>query len=62
MINEKIIKKVDEIENWIIKHRRDIHRHPEPSRQEERTSKKVVKILEKLGVEVETNYYNTGVV
>jgi len=62
MINEKIIKKVDEIEDWIIKHRRDIHRHPEPSRQEERTSKKVVKILEKLGVEVETNYYNTGVV
>lgn len=61
-INKTIDKRVDEIEDWIIKHRRDIHRHPEPSAEEYRTSKKVKEILEKLGLEVKTGYYNTGVV
>lgn len=62
MVNEKIHKIVDEIENWIIEQRRDIHQHPEPSRREFRTSKKVASILEELGYEVKTGYYNTGVV
>ncbi|MFW6410323.1 MAG: M20 metallopeptidase family protein, partial [Halanaerobiales bacterium] len=53
--------KAEEIKDWVVEIRRDIHRHPEPSQKETRTSKKVAKILKDLGVEVETGYYNTGV-
>lgn len=64
MLNEKINKiieeKVSDLEDWMIDIRRDIHRHPEPSRGETRTSKKVAGILKDLGIEVETGFYNTG--
>ena len=62
MKNKKIEEKVEEINDWVIDLRRDFHRHPEPSRKEFRTSKKVEETLKELGVEVETGYYNTGVV
>jgi len=59
-LNEMIVEKVNSLENWMIEIRRDIHRHPEPSRSEFRTSKKVEDILKDLGVEVKTGFYNTG--
>ncbi|QZY54122.1 M20 metallopeptidase family protein [Crassaminicella profunda] len=62
MLNEKIHGLVDEIEDWIIDQRRDFHMHPEPSRKEIRTSERVARLLEELGVEVKKGYYNTGVV
>ena len=36
--------------------------YPEPSRREFKTSKKIIDILNGLGIEVKTGYYNTGVV
>lgn len=55
-----ILKKSENISEWIIKHRRTIHRYPEPSRKEYKTSSYVKEVLESLGVEVKTGYYNTG--
>lgn len=62
MISSKLDTIVDGIEDWIIEQRRDIHKHPEPSRKEFRTSEKVVNILKEFGIEVKTGYYNTGVI
>jgi len=62
MTYEKINRSVDEISEWMIKQRRDIHMYPESSRKEFRTSQKIIDILNELGIEVKTGYYNTGVV
>jgi amidohydrolase len=60
MKNEKILQEAQKISDWIIEHRRTIHRHPEPSRREYKTSAYVKETLEGLGVEVKTGYYETG--
>ena len=57
-INSDVIK----IKNKIIETRRDIHKHPELSFQEYRTSELVAKQLEDLGLNVERNIGKTGVV
>ena len=57
-INPDVIK----IKNKIIETRRDIHKHPELSFQEHRTSELVAKQLEDLGLNVERNIGKTGVV
>ncbi len=57
-INPDVLK----IKNKIIETRRDIHKHPELSFQEYRTSKLVAKQLESFGLEVERNIGKTGVV
>ena len=57
-INPDVIK----IKNKIIETRRDIHKHPELSFQEYRTSELVAKQLENLGLNVERNIGKTGVV
>ncbi|RKD30539.1 M20 metallopeptidase family protein [Thermohalobacter berrensis] len=62
MFNDKINRLVADIEDWMIEHRRNIHKYPEPSRKEYKTSSKVVSVLESLGLEVEKGYYTTGVV
>jgi len=62
MLIDRINRIVDGIEDWIIEQRRDIHKHPEPSRREFRTAEKVAETLRELGIEVKTGYYNTGVV
>ncbi|WP_176461764.1 M20 metallopeptidase family protein [Anaeromicrobium sediminis] len=59
---QKINEMVDSIEDWIIEQRRYLHMHPEGSKYEYETSNKIVKELTKLGIEVRTGYYNTGVV
>ena len=50
------------IKDTIISNRRDIHRHPELSFQEYRTSELVAKQLESFGLEVERNIGKTGIV
>ena len=50
------------IKDTIIGNRRDIHKHPELSFQEYRTSELVAKQLDSFGLEVECNIGKTGVV
>jgi len=58
LINPEVLK----IKNTIIETRRDLHKHPELSFKEFRTSKIVSEKLEKFGFEVQTNIGKTGVV
>ncbi|HKL12135.1 MAG TPA: M20 family metallopeptidase [Halanaerobiales bacterium] len=61
-MDKKFNKLIEENEKWIIEKRRYFHAHPEPSRKEHNTSKKIVKILDELDIEYQSGYYNTGVV
>ncbi len=45
---------------WLSEVRRDLHRHPEISHKEERTTEKIVGILEGLGIEVQRFQDMTG--
>ena len=54
--------RVSAIESRMIGWRRDIHRHPELSNQEQRTAALVAAHLRKLGLEVKTGVGGTGVV
>jgi amidohydrolase len=58
LINPEVLK----IKNTIIETRRDLHKHPELSFKEFRTSKIVSEKLEKFGFEVQTNIGKTGVI
>jgi len=60
MEKKQILQEAEKISEWIIKHRRTLHRNPEPSRREYKTSAYVKKTLESLGIEVKTGYYETG--
>src|SRR6056297_2301981 len=53
---------IEKYKDWIISLRRDIHQYPESSQKEYRTSKKIYNILKEIGLKVEKDYYNTGVV
>jgi len=57
-LNPEVIK----IQKTIFETRRDIHKHPELSFQEIRTSKLVAKKLRKFGLKVKTNIGKTGVI
>lgn len=62
-IRDKTIKRwVMDIEDDLIKIRRDFHMNPELGMEEYRTSQIVGEILEGLGLEVKRNIANTGVV
>lgn len=58
---ESIKKRVNELEDELIRLRRDFHKHPELGYQETRTSKIVADYLTDLGLEV-SNVAKTGVV
>ena len=58
----KINKDVLSIKQTIIDTRRDLHKHPELSFKEYRTSKLVATKLEKFGMQVDRNIGKTGVV
>ena len=49
-------------QSWLVAVRRDLHRHPELSYQEKRTSEKVADILSELGYRVRRDVAKTGVV
>ncbi len=57
---ERIEERAKDIGDWIIDHRRTLHKHPEPSRSEHKTSAYVKRTLESMGIEVEEGYYVTG--
>lgn len=62
MYEEKIRKISEEINEELIKIRRDIHAHPEIGFHEERTSGLIAAELQKLGIEVKTKVAGTGVI
>lgn len=59
---EKIKSRVDELYPEIVEIRREIHRHPELSFQEFRTTALIRDYLLKLGLKIERNFLETGVV
>ncbi|MEK3937264.1 amidohydrolase [Sporosarcina sp. FSL W7-1349] len=59
---KQLHKAIDETKEEMITIRRDLHRHPELSFQEERTPKIIADYLEELGVEVRRNVGGRGVV
>ena len=59
-INETIVARTAEVLPWVKEIRRDLHRHPEKSGSETRTSGVVTKTLRELGVEVHEGYHVTG--
>lgn len=61
-MKDRLNNLVEKYQDWIITQRRDIHQYPEPGRKEYRTSKKVYDNLKEIGLKVEKDYYNTGVV
>ncbi|MGD2217220.1 MAG: M20 family metallopeptidase [Gemmatimonadales bacterium] len=59
---EQIERRLENVREYLIEVRRDIHRYPEVSGQEERTSGIVAARLHSLGVEVQTGVGGYGVV
>lgn len=57
-----IIKKSQDIKDWLIDIRRDFHMHPELGTEEYRTQDKICNILEKLNIEYKKGIADTGVV
>lgn len=57
-----LFQEVDEINEDIVKWRRDFHQYPEIGFEEERTSRIVANLLKDWGINVETNVGKTGVV
>ena len=61
-IHERVERSLDERRTELIAFRHDLHRHPELSGEEERTSAAVAKALHELGLEVRANVGGYGVV
>lgn len=63
MAHEKDIKRIAaDIQERLVRIRRDFHMYPELGFQERRTSQQVAEILKEIGLDVETNVGRTGVV
>ena len=56
-----ILNKAKEIQDWVVEHRRDFHIHPELSYKEFRTTKVIKEELEKMGIETRS-IGDTGIV
>lgn len=56
-----ILNKAKGIQDWVIEHRRDFHKHPELSYKEFRTTKVIKEELEKMGIETKS-IGETGIV
>ncbi|UCF18891.1 MAG: amidohydrolase [Gemmatimonadota bacterium] len=61
-LGERIDRRLEVAQTELVELRRDIHRHPEVSGQEERTAKLVAERLRGLGLEVRTGIGGHGVV
>ncbi len=60
-LNEAIRREAAEAFPWVVELRRDIHRNPEPSGKETRTSALVARTLRELGVDAREGFFKTGV-
>ncbi|NMM46961.1 amidohydrolase [Marinigracilibium pacificum] len=61
-LNDKAIKKAEELEQRVIELRRHFHENPELSNREFNTAEKIAEHLKSLGLEVTTGIAKTGVV
>ena len=57
-----ITRETDQIYESLVEVRRDLHRYPEISEQEKRTSTKIISYLDSIGLDVKTNIGGYGVV
>ena len=57
-----IARETDQIYESLVEVRRDLHRYPEISEQEKRTSTKIISYLDSIGLDVKTNIGGYGVV
>lgn len=57
-----IDRETDQIYESLVEVRRDLHRYPELSEQEKRTSTKIISYLDSIGLDVKTNIGGYGVV
>lgn len=62
MYHMSLIDEAKKLSPWLIGLRRDLHRHPELSLQEFRTSEKVCSILSEFGIPYDTGFAKTGVI
>ena len=62
VLEDEISAEAERLGDEVVAWRRDIHRNPELSNREFRTSAKVARHLESLGMEVQTGVAHTGVV
>jgi len=60
-MEKTILDKAKEMQDWLVEHRREFHRHPELSFKEFRTSKIIKEELEKMGIETKA-IGETGVI
>ncbi len=60
--DQKMKRLIEQVEEKVIKWRRDFHQYPELSNREFRTAEKVAKHLKSLGMEVKTGVAHTGVI
>lgn len=61
-LEEKVFALADQINDKVVKWRREIHQNPELSNREFKTAEKVANHLKSLGIEVQTEVAYTGVV
>jgi amidohydrolase len=61
-LGERMDRRLKAVEAELVAIRHDIHRHPEPSGQEERTARLIADRLRKLGLDVRTGVGGHGVV
>ncbi len=61
-MRDRIVARLSELQPTLVERRRDFHRHPELALHEHRTSEIVADWLTRLGLEVQTKVFGTGVV
>ena len=61
-LTQEILTHAKELHDYIVKMRRDFHKHPETGFEETRTSSVIAEELKRLGLYVQTGIAKTGVV
>lgn len=59
---EKIKRKAEEFNNWLIEVRRDFHLHPELGQEEYRTMQKICEYLDEMKIKYKSQVFKTGVI
>ena len=61
-LTQEIIARAKDIHDYVVRIRRDFHKHPETGFLETRTSGVIAEELKRMGISVQTNIAKTGVV